>query len=109
MIRLEALLAMMADLQADELRRWVEESWVQPDIGEDEAWLFDEVDVARVRLIRDLRHRLDTPEETVPVVLSLLDQVYDLRRALNAMTQAVCEQPDAVRDAVLSSLRRRSG
>jgi chaperone modulatory protein CbpM len=106
-IRLEALLALVADLQAEELRRWVEESWVQPDLGADDVWLFDEVDVARVRLIHDLRHRLDTPEESVPVVLSLLDQVYDLRRALNAMTQAVGEQPDPVREAVFAALRRR--
>jgi chaperone modulatory protein CbpM len=106
-IRLDALLALVADLQAEELRRWVEESWVQPDLGEDDAWLFDEIDVARVRLIHDLRHRLDTPEESVPVVLSLLDQVYDLRRALNAMTRAVCEQPDPVREAVFAALRRQ--
>ncbi len=40
----------------------------------------------------------------IPVVLSLLDQVYELRSRLKAMTKAIDAQPPAVRDAILAAL-----
>jgi chaperone modulatory protein CbpM len=47
----------------------------------------------------------------VPLVLSLLDQVYALRRQMNALTGAIREQPEDVRRAILDLLaeRRRPG
>jgi len=38
-----------------------------------------------VRLIQDLRDRLEINEAALPVVLMLLDQLYDLRRRMKAM------------------------
>jgi chaperone modulatory protein CbpM len=38
-----------------------------------------------VRLIRELRDELAVNEEALPVVLSLLDQLYALRRRVRAM------------------------
>jgi hypothetical protein len=43
----------------------------------------------------------------VPLVLSLLDQVYALRRQLNALTGAVQRQPDDVRRRILDLLTVR--
>jgi chaperone modulatory protein CbpM len=45
-------------------------------------------------------------EETIPLVLSLLDQLYALRRQMNALTAAIREQPDDVRQAILDLLDR---
>ena len=42
--------------------------------------LFQDIHVERVRLILDLRDIMPVNEEAPPVVLSLLDQVYELRR-----------------------------
>jgi len=44
----------------------------------------------------------------VPLVLSLLDQVYELRRNLKAMTQALDQQSEDVRAAVLRALAEGS-
>jgi len=62
------------------------------------------VDVARVRLIAELRElRMD--EEAMPVVLSLLDQLYAARRRMRLLQQAVDEAaPDAVRDRLRTLL-----
>ena len=95
-----------------ELSRWVELGWVAPEPREPEEPVFSDVDVARVCLICDLVHDMAVEEETVPLVLSLLDQVYSLRRQLNALTSAVQRQPEDVRRAILDLLdepRRPAG
>jgi chaperone modulatory protein CbpM len=97
-----------------ELHRWVELGWVMPERageGRVEA-AFSEIDVARVRLICDLRHDLAVEEETMPLVLSLLDQLYELRRQMKALTGALRQQPDEVQRAIfdlIDASRRRGG
>lgn len=39
----------------------------------------------------------------MPIVLSLMDQVYGLRQELRRLAQAVEAQPDAVKQAILRS------
>ena len=105
MIGIDALIRMIAGLQEAELRRWIDERWVRPEAMSG-GYVFREVDVARVRLIVELRRELAIDEEALPVVLQLLDQVYALRRRLRAMSEAIDAQPDAVRAAVQKRLIR---
>jgi len=44
--------------------------------------VFSELDIARIRLILDLRATMDVEERSVSLVLSLLDQLYTTRRQL---------------------------
>jgi chaperone modulatory protein CbpM len=104
MISFDALVRLIGNVQAEELRRWIDEAWVRPE-GEAQAYVFHEVDVARVRLIRELRYELAIDDEAMPVVLRLLDQVYALRRRLRATREAIEAQPDEVRQAVRARLR----
>jgi chaperone modulatory protein CbpM len=106
MTRIDAVLAMFVDLDGAELRGWIERRWVQPDADERGEWIFHEIDLARVRLIYDLRREFETSEETVPLVLSLLDQVYELRGALKAVAGALSGLPPDVQEAVRKALRR---
>ena len=92
-----------------ELSQWIELGWVAPERQAGAEPTFSDLDVARVCLICDLRHDLAVEEETMPLVLALLDQVYALRRQVNALTGALREQPDDVRRAVLDRLRQRPG
>lgn len=87
-----------------ELTSWIERGWVIPQRRGRGEPLFSDVDVARVCLICDLRHDLAVEEETVPLVLSLLDQVYTLRRQMNALADAVSRQPEDVRRAIMDEL-----
>ncbi len=95
MITVQTLSATVGVAEA-EITRWVELTWLRPG-GSPGGWLFQEVDVARVRLIAELRElRMD--EEAMPVVLSLLDQLHAERRRMRLLQQAVEEAaPDAVR------------
>ena len=79
--------ALFSDLSQVELVHWVEQGWVMPD-AEGTVYVFREIDVARVRLIHDLRRDMDLGEDAVPMVLSLLDQIYELRSQLKAVVRA---------------------
>jgi len=103
-MRLTAVVALFPDLGESELVAWVERGWVHPRPS-DTDWEFQDIDVARVRLIRDLRRDMAVQEETMPLVLSLLDQVYALRGQMRAVARAVQAQDEAVRAAILAALR----
>lgn len=105
MMRFTAVIAMFPDLREQELHAWVERGWVRPE-GHEPDWVFQEIDVARVRLIHDFRYEMAVPEETMPLVLSLLDQVYTLRGQMRAFARAVENQPEAVRAAILAAFRQ---
>src|SRR5579864_7344906 len=103
MIDLDALMREIDGLDVGELRRWIAEHWVRAEESEG-GFFFYEVDVARVRLIRELRHELAIGDEAIPVILHLLDQVYALRRRLRRLCEAVDAQPLELRDAVHAHL-----
>lgn len=106
MITRERLLAMIGDVQPAELERWVEEEWVRPERQAGEL-LFNDIDVARTRLLVELRDELRLDEEALPVVLSLLDQLYAARRRMRLLCRAIEESGAELHDAVADNLRRR--
>jgi chaperone modulatory protein CbpM len=108
MIAFDDLLRQMSGLDRKELMRWVENRWVLPERG-DQTWLFHEVDVARVELILEIRQEFAIDEEALPVVLGLLDQVYELRRQLRRMCDALAAQPQEVQAAVRRALPPLTG
>lgn len=103
-MRLTAVVALFPDLPEPELQGWVRRGWVRPE-GVEPNWVFQEIDVARVRLIHDFRHTMEVSEETIPLVLSLLDQVYTLRGQMRAFARAVEGQPETVRAAIMAAIR----
>src|SRR5262249_29695369 len=103
MMRIQAVLQQFRDLAEGDLQRWIEERWVRPDRDPD-GYVFHEVDVARVRLIVELRHELAIDEEALPVVLSLLDEVYRLRAHIKTLCGAIEAQPWEVRSALVARL-----
>lgn len=93
------------ELEQVDLIRWIEQKWVRP-TSSPEGFLFDEVDEARIALIRDLRRDLMVDDEVLGLVLSLLDQLYTARTMLRTVEEAIAELPTPVRDALRDSLRR---
>ena len=108
MIPLEAVTSLFPDLELAELEIWIERSWVEPEAGPAGGWVFQAIDVARVRLIYDLRRDMDLAEDAVPLILSLLDQIYELRVQLKSMTRAVDGLPASVRAQILAALDQPS-
>jgi len=81
-------LLVFQELQPGELERWIGNQWVRPE-GKPGAWRFHDIDMARIRLILDLRDTMDVEEPALPTVLSLLDQLYDMRRRMIRLNEAM--------------------
>jgi chaperone modulatory protein CbpM len=79
-----------AQLDRETLEVWIEEEWLVP-IGSSTDLTFSEADLARAKLIQDLKQDLGVNDEGVGVILNLLDQVHGLRGALAEMLQSVRE------------------
>lgn len=109
MMRIDAIVGLFPDLDRSELTLWVGRRWVEPDgadLLDEAAWRFDEIDVARIRMIYDLSRDLGVTTDALPLVLSLLDQVYELRCAIHRVAGALDTQPGEVRSAIRGVLRR---
>ena len=102
-----AVVASVQRLTLRELRLWVREGWVRPATS-DRGPIFDDIDVARLRLLCDLRKEMAVPVEVIPAVLTLIDNLHRTRRDLRRLTEALDEQPDDVRKAVISAFHRRA-
>ncbi|MCP8891627.1 chaperone modulator CbpM [Sphingomonas faeni] len=104
MISFDVLIARTAGLCPVDLHRWISNKWVRPD-GDAGHYAFHEIDVARVRLIFELRDDLDVNEAALPVVLSLLDQLYDARRRMRELGDALGDlAPAPLRQALIDRL-----
>jgi chaperone modulatory protein CbpM len=88
MISIELVMTRISGLQRPDLDRWIMHRLVLPDSTAGD-YVFREIDIARIRLIQELRDDLQVNEEALPVVLSLLDQLYDVRRRLRELGNAL--------------------
>ncbi|HJU18565.1 MAG TPA: chaperone modulator CbpM [Stellaceae bacterium] len=104
MMTFDELLDRYRGLKMGELRAWIAEGWVRPERS-GESWRFAEVDVARVELILEIRREFAIDEEGLPLVLSLLDQVYALRRQMGRLCDVLAAQPSEVQAAIRQALR----
>ena len=92
-----------AHLGARTLSAWIEAGWLLPRRnGEGER--FSDVDLARARLIRDLKQDLGVNDEGIPVILDLVDQVHGLRRTLRELLAAIHAQSDTMRRQIAAEI-----
>ena len=103
MIAFEDLLSRVVGLDRRELVRWVENRWVLPE-RRDKTWIFHEIDIARVELILEVRREFALDDEALSLILGLLDQVYDLRRQLGRLCDALAAQPPEIQAAIKRAL-----
>ncbi len=104
MISEQELIALIGQVETEALRRWVDLGWVLPKL-DDDGPRFDLSDVARLRLICELHYELRIEEDSMPVVLSLMDQLYAARRDMRTLLAAVEAQPNEVRDDIAKHVK----
>ena len=101
MMAIDDLLATLSALQRADLERWIrEELVVEQDGG---SLTFSDMECARIRLICTLTYDLDVDDSTLPLVLSLLDQLYDTRQRLFSLTRAIKTQDEAVQLSIAAA------
>jgi chaperone modulatory protein CbpM len=89
-LSLQAVCRMVPGVTEADLRAWLDQDWVRPP-SHGGPPVFDAMDVARVRLIVELRSDLAVDDSTLPVILSLLDQLYATRNQLRRLIAAADE------------------
>lgn len=100
----DELVATVGRVEVTVLRRWVALGWIVPEPAASPP-VFDEQDAARAHLICDLVYDLAMEDDSVPVVLSLLDQLHDARRLVRTMAAAIEAQPEDVRQRIAAALK----
>jgi chaperone modulatory protein CbpM len=98
-LRLQEVISVVHCRQAD-LEFWIEERWVRP-ARDDSGYVFGEADIARAHLIHDLLEDMAIEQDTVPVVLSLIDQVHGAHRRLARLADAIDALPEPARSELL--------
>lgn len=103
MMAIDDLLATISMLQRNDLERWISEELVAPEQAA-ESLLFSDRECARVHLICTLTYELEIDSGTLPVVMSLLDQLYDTRQRLLSLAGAVAVQDKTVQAAIVAAM-----
>ncbi len=101
------VIARIRGLTRIRLERWVARGWIAP-AEAPEGRRYSEIDIARCNLICQLRDDMGIERDVVPVILSLLDQVYGLRRQLRVLSRAISEQPDEVKHSIIAAIKRQA-
>jgi chaperone modulatory protein CbpM len=93
---------LQARIDANVLSEWVQAGWLAPQ-RTDTAQHFSEVDLARAHLVRDLQ-QLGVNDESIPVILDLVDQLHGLRRLVRELLSGIDVQPEATRRQLVAGL-----
>ena len=72
--------ASFCGIPSQEILFFIEQKWVIPAGGEE--LFFDNEDVARIHLIAELRKDFGVNDESMPIILNLLDQLYRMHLEL---------------------------
>jgi chaperone modulatory protein CbpM len=95
------LMAKVEGLSPGELEFCLKAGWIVPAEAPDASLRrYLDVDVARLRLIHELRFELELGDEAVPVILQLIDQLHGLRYGILRLKSALAGQPEPVRRAI---------
>jgi chaperone modulatory protein CbpM len=79
---------------------WREAGWLRPRALDGRT--YSDIDIARARLICDLRNDLGVNDEGISVILDLLDQLHGVRCVLRDILDAFGVEPDATRLRVMT-------
>lgn len=90
MIVFDEVVQLIDGMNADELNHFIENNWIKPQEKKG-TYHFTDIDIARIRLICELRNQLLVEEESLSIILSLLDQLYSTRRQLKNLLEAMQE------------------
>jgi chaperone modulatory protein CbpM len=108
MMRVEEIVEQTETLRRSDLEAWINEELIAPET-DSAGMVFSEMECARIRLICSLlsalcslRYELEVEADTLPVIMSLIDQLYETRHRLLKLAAAVSAQDKPIRAAILA-------
>jgi chaperone modulatory protein CbpM len=94
-----------AEIEDEVLEAWLAAGWLVPSTSEARP-TFTEVELARARLIQDLRVDIGVNDDGVGVILDLIDQLHGLRSTLLDLLTAIRAQPENTRESLAVHVHR---
>ena len=76
------------EVEVQTLDLWLDQEWLLPDQTAAEM-TFSDIDLARGRLIQELKNGFGVNDEGVDIILHLLDQLHSFRRAFEDLHEGV--------------------
>ncbi len=86
------------------LEDFIARGWVCP-LRDQTDYVFEDIDISRIRLVCELHIDMKFEFDTVDLILSLVDQLYESRSRFDRIIKALEGQPKNIRDAVLESFK----
>lgn len=71
----------ICSISSEAVIHFIEEEWLIP--FEKDEYMFDEEDIARIKLIIELKEQFGVNEEAIPIILHLIDQLNIYQRNLS--------------------------
>ena len=82
------------------VEKYIARAWLRP-MRRESGWVFEEIDVARLRLVDHLTRDMAINDDGIDIVLSLLDQLYTARSGMHRLSHAIARQPSPVRTEIM--------
>jgi len=86
------------------LEEYITHAWVRP-----AGKRFEDIDVARARLVHQLRHDMKIGDDAMDIVLHLLDQLYGMHERMRILKHAIRRQPRSVQAELWEFLIEETG
>jgi chaperone modulatory protein CbpM len=69
--------------------------------------VYRQMDVARLQLLRDLSDQFEMSDDALAVVMTLIDQLHEVRSDLRSVLRAITDEPVEVRERLGRAVQRR--
>lgn len=86
------------------LEDFIARGWVKP-LRDEKDYIFDDIDVARIRLVCELHIEMKFEIDAVDLILSLMDQLYESRTRFEQLVKILESQPEDVYSALIGNIR----
>lgn len=95
----EQVISVVGRLSRVHLISYIQADIVRP-ISTEDGLRFRAIDIARLELLCDLSEHFEIEEDTIGLVVTLIDQLNDARTDLTALVEAVAAEPHEVRASI---------
>jgi chaperone modulatory protein CbpM len=88
-----------------ELEDFIARGWVKP-VRDEKDYIFDDMDIARIKLVCELHIEMKLELDAVDIILSLMDQLYESRTYVDKIVNAIKQQPKEAQNQILECFVR---
>lgn len=101
----EETVAAVSRLTRTQLVTFIQAEVVSPILTESGP-VFRQIDIVRLELLCELSEQFDLEADALGVVMSLIDQLHEVRAELRAVLEALGREPNEVRARIAEALRQ---